>query len=121
MNKPRPTMTPEDIQSVRDFLNSPTGIAMVRKMHESYGPRPLIDTEQPNFWRASPKDALPFPDGVEDEASNAIPPDSSRTFRPMFLARRVSYWPIIIITILATTSCAIMIGWFVSAALEGHA
>lgn len=59
---------------------------------------------------------LALPDDVE--ASNAIPPDASRTFRPPFLARRVSPWPLIIVVILSTMACAAIIGWFVSAALK---
>jgi len=63
----------------------------------------------------------PFEDGWRDaELTNDVPPDASRTFRPMFQrrARSVSLWPLIIVTILATTACALIIGWFVNAALQ---
>lgn len=63
----------------------------------------------------------PREDGWRDvEIANDIAPDHSRTFRPVHArqTRRVSYWPLIIVTALATTSCALIIGWFVSAALQ---
>lgn len=73
-----------------------------------------------NFWRDSPANAVPFdfPDDVE--ATNEIPPCASRTFRPVFLAHRTSYWRATIAAIIATSVCAGLIGWFVAAALEKH-
>lgn len=60
-------------------------------------------------------------DVYEVEAANSIPPSHSRTFRPAYAkqARRVSYWPLIIVTMIATVTCAGLLGWFVSAALRG--
>lgn len=81
-----------------------------------------------NFWRPSLAGEVPLADVVADgttavaygvrgdvlyimdvyevEASNAIPPDSSRTFRPLYLARPVSHWPLIIA--LAVSVCTVI-------------
>lgn len=58
----------------------------------------------------------PFEDGWRDAE---FEPDDSRPFRPVPLpAHRMSPWPIIIATTVCTTACALMIGWFLEAALR---
>ena len=102
---PRPTMTDADRLSMRS--------CMIQIPPDSMEILPVTD------WTPSPAGSVPF--HADTEIANDIPPSHSRTFRPAHakLARRVSYFPIIIVTILSTAACAAMIGWFVSAALKG--
>ena len=120
MNRPRPTMTPEDVRSLREFFDSAAGKAMLGQIRAGYEVRPITDSRPEAFWRPSPPGSLPYP--LDAEVSNEIPPDSSRTFRPAYAkqARRVSYWPLIIATMICTVACAGLLGWFVSAALKAH-
>jgi len=115
----RPTMTSEDMRSLREFLDSPAGKTMLGQINDAFHVPPMSIDQPDDFWRPSPPSSTPYP--LDTEISNDIPPSHSRTFRPAHarLARQVSYFPIIIVTILSTAACAAMIGWFVSAALKG--
>lgn len=117
MSRPRPTMTPDDVRSLREFFDSAAGRAMLGQIQASMMPRPITSEAPEAFWRPSPPGSLPYP--PDAEISNEIPLDASRTFRAPFLARRVSPWPVIIVAVLATLGCATLIAWFVSAALKG--
>lgn len=114
-------MTPEDVKALREFFDSPGGKRVLGQIHAGYEVRPITDSQPEAFWRPSPPGSLPYP--PDAEVSNEIPLDATRTFRPAYAqqARRVSYWPLIIATMIATVTCAGLLGWFVSAALKAHA
>ncbi len=96
----------EDRRAMREFFATPAGRDLTRRV-------------QAATWRPSPPSATPFPAGTE--AASADPLDPLRPFpAPPPVARRASYWPLIIVTIIATGTCAGLIGWFVSRALEYH-
>jgi len=81
--------------------------------------QPLIERRGENFWRNSDTgQPLPFPDDVE--AANAIPPDHSRTFRPVYMAHPVSLWPVILSAVSAII-CAAVLVWFAVDSVRHHA
>lgn len=95
----------EDQRAMREFFATPAGRDLTRRVTAA-------------TWTPSPPDA--YPSCLSDtEAGNPIPPSDSRTFRPVYArqARRVSWWPLIIATAVATVACAVLIGWFVAKAL----
>lgn len=108
-------MSAEDHRKLREFWATPAGRDMLARINRAYTVQPMPE----DSWRPSPIGSLPFPS--DTEAANPVPPSDSRTFRPVYLAHRTSWWPLIIATIVATSACAILIGWFVSKALERHA
>lgn len=120
MQKPQPTMTADDVRSLREFFDSPEGKRVLGQIQAGYEVRPLTDSPPDAYWRPSPPGSLPYP--PDAEVSNETALDASRTFRPMFArqARQVSPWPFIIVVILSTGCCATIIAWFVSAALKAH-
>lgn len=100
---------------------------------------PLSPKWTTHFWRSSLAGEVPLADVVADgttavaygvrgdvlyvmdvyevEASNAIPPDSSRTFRPLYLARPVSHWPLIIV--FAVSVCTVICASVMACAVLG--
>lgn len=111
-------MTAEDHLSLRAFWDSPEGQEVSRKIQEAYTPAPLQERRGESFWRDTEGVRLPFPE--DEEIALALGHDANRTFRPMYLARRVSYWPTIMAIFVACVSCAALIAWGVSSALGSH-
>ena len=54
-----------------------------------------------------------FPDSYlsDTEASNTLPPDHSRTFRPVYLDRSMSLWPAMLVVLTAVMGCAGFLVW----------
>lgn len=119
MIPPRPTMTPEDVRHLREFFDSPAGAAVFDQINAGCEFRPLTERRGENFWRDSSGTPLPFPDDVE--AANAVPPDFSRTFRPVYLARPMSRWPLIITIAVCFSACASALAWAVFDVIRIHA
>lgn len=112
-------MTPEDMRKLREFFDSPAGRRMMGEMNRAFDVRPMSCDEPVAFWRdASTGERL------EVEAACVDPLDPLRAFPaprpPKPLARPVSPWPAIIAAILSTAAFAMLIAWYVSAALKAH-
>ena len=129
MIPPRPTMSEADRIALRAFFASPAGLAVLGQVAQSRISselnRAILDHAQPeDFWRDSATgERLDLPSDLE--AASADPLDPLRLFPapkpPNPLARPVSPWPFILVTILSTVACATLIAWFVASALKAHA
>ena len=58
-------------------------------------------------------------DLLDTEACNPVPPDHSRTFRPVYMARPVSLWPVIL-AVVGTIICAAVLVWFAVDSMSIH-
>lgn len=122
MNRPRPTMTPEDLRGMREFFDSPEGKRVLGQIQASMEVQPLTERRGETFWRASPPGATPYP--LEVELANETAMDATRVFpAPTPTAHRVSFWrPIIgsLIVILCTGAMAVALLRCILAAVGAH-
>lgn len=122
---PRPTMNDADRRSLREFFATPAGAAVLAQINQP-DTMELLPVSQ---WPDSPPSAYerrrPLGVSLDDtEAACDIAPDltGSRTFRPVYLARKVSHWPLTIAILIGTGSCAAALTWAVlSAITKAHA